>query len=77
VAVQDLDRDRGALGGGVGEAAKVRLGLDRDDLGDGGRVVGEVQAVADADFQHPAVEIGEELVAVLADALFMAWLRRA
>jgi hypothetical protein len=33
------------------EAAQIRLGLHREHLGDRGRVVGEVEAVAGADLQ--------------------------
>jgi len=47
------EHHRGALGLG----AQRRLGLDCDDLGEGGRVVREVQAVAGADLNDRAGEL--------------------
>ena len=49
--------------------AQVGLGLDGDDLGDGRRVVAEVQAVARSDLDHAAGEAGEHLGPVLRAAL--------
>jgi hypothetical protein len=51
------------------EAAQIRLGLHREHLGDRGRVVGEVEAVAGADLHDPAGQAGEEGAAVLEGAL--------
>ena len=64
--VDDLDRDRGAPGGGLRQLAEVGFGLDREDVGDPTRVAGEVEAVARADLYDPAREPAEELVAAYA-----------
>ena len=56
----------GRAGRGVlGDGAQGRLGLDRDDLGDGGRVVREVQTVTCAHLQNAAGEIPQQSPAVL------------
>jgi hypothetical protein len=39
-------------------------GFHGDDLSDGGRVVLEVEAVAGAELEHPAAQVGERLAAV-------------
>ncbi len=52
--------------GGVGRAGtQIRLRLDGDDLGDGGGVVLEVEAVAGPQLDDAALEPGQELPAVL------------
>jgi hypothetical protein len=61
------DRHRRLAGRGQGLAAQVGLWLDGPDLGDGGRVVGEVEAVAGADLQDPAREAGQQPSSVVAD----------
>jgi hypothetical protein len=61
------DRNRRLAGRGQGQAAQVRLGLHGQDLGDGHRVVGEIQAVAGADLKHPTVQAGQQPPSVVAD----------
>jgi hypothetical protein len=68
-AIDHLDRDQGQVVGGLGEGTQIRLGLHGQDLGDRWRVVGEVEAVAGADLEHPAGQAGEEGAPVLEGAL--------
>ena len=56
-------------GGDLGKAAQIRLGLHSEDLGDGRRVVGEVEAVGGTDFQDPTGQAGEQLSSVVEGAL--------
>jgi hypothetical protein len=66
-AVGHPDRHRRLVGRGQRQAAQVGLGLHGQDLGDGGRVVREVEAVAGADLQDPPLQAGEQPPAVVAD----------
>ena len=68
--VDDLDRDGGLRGVGLGDGPQVGFRLDRDHLGDRGRVVGEVEAVAGSDFDHPSGRAADERLAVSSDTLF-------
>jgi hypothetical protein len=63
------DRNRRLAGGDLDKAAQIRLGLHSEDLGDGRRVVGEIQAIAGAHLQHLAVQAGQQRAAVLDGAL--------
>jgi hypothetical protein len=76
-AGDDLDRDRGAFGGSLGEVAQEGFGFDGEDLGDGGRVVGEVEPVASADLQDAPGQLGKQLASARAglrfDGLAEAW----
>jgi hypothetical protein len=47
----------------------VGFGLDREYLGNGRRVVGEVEAVASADLQHPPGQASQQSATVLGRAL--------
>ena len=64
-AVDHPDRNRRLAGGDLGQAAQIRLGFHSEDLGDGGWVVGEVEAVAGAHLQDPAGQAGQQRAAVL------------
>lgn len=68
--VDDLDRDGGLRGVGLGDGPQVGFRLDRDHLGDRGRVVGEVEAVAGSDFDHPSGHAADERLAAGSDTLF-------
>jgi hypothetical protein len=68
-ALDHPDRDRCLAGGDLGKAAQIWLGLHSEDLGGGRRVVGEVEAVAGADLQHPAGQAGQQRAAMLDGAL--------
>jgi hypothetical protein len=65
--VADADPTRCVLGGLERPLPKVWLGLEGHHLLDQGGVVLEVHAVAGADFEHPAGQTGEELVAILTE----------
>jgi hypothetical protein len=49
------------------QVAQVGFWLDRQDFGDGGRVVREVEAVAGADLQDPTLQAGQQAPAVVGD----------
>jgi hypothetical protein len=66
-AVHHPDRDRRLPGCGQGLAAQVGFWFHGQDFGDGGWVVGEVEAVAGADLQDPTREAGQQPSAVVAD----------
>jgi hypothetical protein len=53
------DRHRRLPGRGLRQAAQVGFWFHGHDLGDGGRVVGEVEAVAGADLQDPTLQAGQ------------------
>jgi hypothetical protein len=65
--VDDLDRNPGALGMGLGDGAQMRFGFDGDHFCDGLGVVPEVELVARADLDHPAGQAVEQGTAIGAD----------
>jgi hypothetical protein len=73
--VDDLDWNRCPLCGTLGESPKVALGFYRHDTGDPIRVVGEAQAGACSDLDHPPGQTGQQLVAVAGDAAFERYAR--
>jgi hypothetical protein len=67
-AVDDAHRDRGAACSVLRHRAQMGLGLDGEQLGDGGGVVGEAHAAAGADLDHAPAQIGQQPAAVLGAA---------
>jgi hypothetical protein len=65
---QDADRDRRGGCRLYGGGAQGGLGLDGDDLGHRGRVVGEVEAVSGAQLEHGAAQPVEQPAPVLGRA---------
>src|SRR5207249_2864897 len=61
----DVHLDRGVGGGFQSAFTQIALRLDREDLGNGGGVVGKVGAVPGPDLDHSPSETGEELATML------------
>jgi hypothetical protein len=62
-AIDDVDRQRQPVGGALGHASQIGLGLDSDQVLDRLGNVLEVDAVSGSDLDHPSGEAREHLAA--------------